>query len=63
MKKISELLDESASYIKEANQCLTKNNYDGLIENMKNIIEINNMLKNTPEKIPEVYKIIKAIIN
>ncbi len=44
MKKISELLDESASYIKEANQCLTKNNYDGLIENMKNIIEINNML-------------------
>ncbi|HIS36287.1 TPA: helix-turn-helix transcriptional regulator [Candidatus Scatousia excrementigallinarum] len=27
------------------------------------LIEINNMLKNTPEKIPEVYKIIKAIIN
>lgn len=27
------------------------------------LIEINKMLKNTPEKIPEVYKIIKAIIN
>ncbi len=25
--------------------------------------EINWMLKNTPEKIPEVYKIVKAIIN
>lgn len=49
MKKISELLDESASYIKEANQCLTKNNYDGLTENMKNIIEINNMLDESLE--------------
>lgn len=27
------------------------------------IAEINWMLKNTPEKIPEVYKIVKAIIN
>lgn len=27
------------------------------------LVEINTMLKNTPEKIPEVYKIIKAIVN
>lgn len=27
------------------------------------LIEINKMLQNTPEKIPEVYKIIKAIMN
>lgn len=27
------------------------------------LTEINQMLKNTPKKIPEVYKIIKAIIN
>ncbi len=27
------------------------------------LVEINTMLKNTPEKIPEAYKIIKAIVN
>ncbi len=27
------------------------------------LVEINKMLKNSPEKIPEVYKIIRAIVN
>ena len=32
-------------------------------DNEELLVEINTMLKNTPEKIPEVYKIIKAIVN
>lgn len=32
-------------------------------DNSTLLAEINQILKNTPEKIPEVYKIVKAIVN